>query len=75
LITHATRTALRVDDEIYTFLPMSTSADVRTSVATLKAMGASAVKVWYLAPSAAQQSELDARLSEVGAARERRGST
>jgi imidazolonepropionase-like amidohydrolase len=68
LLTHAPRTALRVDDEIYTFLPMATSADVRASVATLKAMGASAVKVWYLAPSAALQSELDARLAEVGAA-------
>lgn len=68
LLTHAPRGALRVDDEIYTFLPMATSADVRTSVATLKAMGASAVKVWYLAPSAALQSDLDARLSEVGAA-------
>ena len=68
LLTHAPRTALRVDDEIYTFLPMATSADVRSSVATLKGMGASAVKVWYLAPSPAQQGELDARLLEVGAA-------
>ncbi|MFL5620657.1 MAG: amidohydrolase family protein [Gemmatimonadaceae bacterium] len=68
LLTHATHAALRVDDEIYTFLPMATSADVRASVATLQAMGASAVKVWYLAPAAAQQSDLDARLSEVGAA-------
>jgi imidazolonepropionase-like amidohydrolase len=68
LLTHAPRAALRVDDEIYTFLPMATSADVRTSVAALEAMGASAVKVWYLAPSPAQQSELDARLAEVGAA-------
>jgi imidazolonepropionase-like amidohydrolase len=31
-------------------------------------MGASAVKVWYLAPSPERQVELDARLSEVGAA-------
>jgi imidazolonepropionase-like amidohydrolase len=68
LLTHAPLTALRVDDEIYTFLPMATSADVRTSVARLAAMGASAVKVWYLAPSAAQQVDLEARLSEVGAA-------
>ena len=68
LLTHAPRAALRVDDEIYTFLPMATSAEVRNSVATLQAMGASAVKVWYLAPSAAQQSDLEARLSEVGAA-------
>jgi imidazolonepropionase-like amidohydrolase len=68
LLTHAPRTALRVDDEVYTFLPMTTSAEVRTSVATLKTMGASAVKVWYLAPPPERQEELDARLSEVGAA-------
>jgi imidazolonepropionase-like amidohydrolase len=73
LLTHAPRAALRVDDEVYTFLPMATSADVRSSVATLKAMGASAVKVWYLAPTAAQQSELDARLSEAGAAAQAAG--
>ena len=68
LLTHAPPSALRVDDEIYTFLPMATSAEVHSSVAMLKAMGASAVKVWYLAPAAARQNELDARLSEVGAA-------
>jgi imidazolonepropionase-like amidohydrolase len=68
LITHASRSALRVDDEVYTFLPMSTSAEVRSSVATLKAMGASAVKVWYLAPSQARRDELDARMLETGAA-------
>jgi len=67
LLTHAPRTALRVDDSIYTFLPMATSAEVRASVARLKAMGASAVKVWYLPPSREQQRELDARLMEVGA--------
>jgi imidazolonepropionase-like amidohydrolase len=68
LLTHASRAALRVDDSIYTFLPMATSADVRASVATLEAMGSSAVKVWYLAPTREQQQELDARLAEVGAA-------
>ena len=68
LLTHAPRAALRVDDEIYTFLPMNTSADVRASVATLEAMGASAVKVWYLPPPPDRQKELDARLMEVGAA-------
>jgi imidazolonepropionase-like amidohydrolase len=68
LLTHAPRAALRVDDEIYTFLPMATSAEVRTSVATLKAMGASAVKVWYLPPAPARQEELDALLMEVGTA-------
>lgn len=68
LITHASRSALRVDDEVYTFLPMATPAEVQGSVAKLKAMGASAVKVWYLAPSAARRTELDARMLEVGAA-------
>jgi len=68
LITHASRTALMVDDTIYTFLPMATSAEVESSVARLKAMGSSAVKVWYLAPSAARRDELDARMMDVGAA-------
>jgi imidazolonepropionase-like amidohydrolase len=68
LITHASRSALSVDDEIYTFLPMATSAEVQSSVARLKSMGSSAVKVWYLAPSAARRDELDARMLEVGAA-------
>ncbi len=68
LITHATRTALSVDDEIYTFLPMGSSAEVQSSVAKLKAMGSSAVKVWYLAPQPARRDSLDARMMEVGAA-------
>jgi imidazolonepropionase-like amidohydrolase len=68
VLTPAPRAALRVDDEIYTDLSMATSAGVRASVAALNAMGASAVKVWYPAPAPAMQSELDARLSEVGAA-------
>jgi imidazolonepropionase-like amidohydrolase len=68
LITHAGRSALNVDDEIYTFLPMGTPADVQSSVAKLKAMGSSAVKVWYLAPPPARRDELDARMMEVGAA-------
>jgi imidazolonepropionase-like amidohydrolase len=68
LITHAGRSALDVDDEIYTFLPMATPADVQSSVAKLKTMGAQAVKVWYLAPQPARRAELDARMMEVGAA-------
>jgi imidazolonepropionase-like amidohydrolase len=68
LITHASRTALSVDDEIYTFLPMATSAEVQSSVARLKNMGSSAVKVWYLAPSPARRDELDSRMMEVGTA-------
>jgi imidazolonepropionase-like amidohydrolase len=68
LITHASRSALNVDEEVYTFLPMATSAEVQSSVARLKGMGATAVKVWYLAPSSARREELDARMLEVGAA-------
>ena len=68
LITHAGRSALNVDDDIYTFLPMGTSAEVQSSVAKLKAMGSSAVKVWYLAPQAARRDEMDARMMDVGAA-------
>jgi len=68
LITHASRSALSVDDEIYTFLPMATTGEVQSSVARLKSMGSSAVKVWYLAPSASRRDELDARMLEVGVA-------
>jgi len=39
------RSLATVADEICTFLPMATSAEVRTGVATLEAMRASAVKV------------------------------
>jgi imidazolonepropionase-like amidohydrolase len=68
LVTHASVPALNVDDEIYTFLPMSTSAEVESSVRRLVAMGGSAVKVWYLAPPPARREELDARLMETGRA-------
>ncbi|MGH7672369.1 MAG: amidohydrolase family protein, partial [Gemmatimonadales bacterium] len=68
LITHAGRSALNVDEEIYTFLPMGTSAEVQAGVAKLKAMGSQAVKVWFLAPPAARRDELDARMLEVGTA-------
>jgi imidazolonepropionase-like amidohydrolase len=68
LITHAGRSALNVDEEIYTFLPMGTPSEVKASVARLKGMGSSAVKVWYLAPPAARRDELDSRMLEVGAA-------
>jgi imidazolonepropionase-like amidohydrolase len=67
VLTPAPRAAVRVDDEIYTDLPMASSGDVRAGVATLKALGASAVTVWYPAPTPATEGELDARLSEVGA--------
>ena len=68
LITHASRPALNANDSLYTFLPMGTPAEVQSSVARLKAMGSTAVKVWYLSPPPARRDELDARMMEVGAA-------
>jgi imidazolonepropionase-like amidohydrolase len=66
LITHATRSALMANDELYTFLPMDTPQDVTSSVSKLVAMGSSAAKVWYLRPPAARRAELDARLMQIG---------
>jgi imidazolonepropionase-like amidohydrolase len=68
LITHAPRSELNLDGETYTFLPMNSAADVERSVARLAAMGAQAVKVWFLAPPAARREELDARMMAVGRA-------
>ncbi|NNM27566.1 MAG: amidohydrolase family protein [Phycisphaerales bacterium] len=66
LITHATRTALMANDELYTFLPMDTPDEVASSVAALVAMGSTAAKVWYLRPPSARRADLDARLMQVG---------
>lgn len=66
LITHATRTALMANDELYTFLPMDTPEEVTASVRKLVEMGSTAVKVWYLRPPAERRDELDARLRQVG---------
>ena len=66
LITHATRTALMADDELYTFLPMDTPEEVSESVRKLVDMGSTAAKVWYLRPPEARRDELDARLMQVG---------
>jgi imidazolonepropionase-like amidohydrolase len=68
LVTHASVPVLNVDDTIYTFLPMATAAEARASVQRLVGMGASAVKVWYLAPRPDRRDSLDARLMELGAA-------
>lgn len=68
LVTHARRPQLNLNEEFYTFLPMNSAQDVQESVAKLVAMGASAVKVWYLEPSHADREELDQRMIEVGAA-------
>jgi len=66
LITHATRTALMADDELYTFLPMDTPEEVSASLAKLIEMGSTAAKVWYLRPPDDRREELDARLMQVG---------
>lgn len=68
LVTHATRTALMANDELYTFLPMQTPEEVSSSVQALVDMGSSAVKVWYLRPSPDLREDLDARLMQVGQA-------
>lgn len=67
LITHATRTALMANEEMYTFLPMDTPGEVTASVAKLVEMGSTAAKVWYLRPPAERRQELDARLMQIGA--------
>lgn len=66
LITHATRTALMADEDLYTFLPMDTPDEVSESVQKVVDMGSTAAKVWYLRPPEARRDELDARLMQVG---------
>jgi imidazolonepropionase-like amidohydrolase len=66
LITHASVPILNVDDEIYTFLPMSTADEVDRSVAALVEMGSTAVKVWYLGVRPERREAMDARLMEIG---------
>jgi imidazolonepropionase-like amidohydrolase len=67
LVTHASP-RLYVDDEIYTFLPMSTPEEARSSVERLVMMGSSAIKVWFLAPDEERRHSLDRRLMEIGTA-------
>lgn len=50
------------------FLPMESAAQVRNDIARLKAMGAAAIKVWYLDPPTGREAELEALLMETGAA-------
>lgn len=67
LVTHAGRDILNTD-EYQTFLPMDNAEVGRESVARLVEWGATAVKVWYLAPSDARRAELDAAIMAVGEA-------
>ncbi|MEJ2538824.1 MAG: amidohydrolase family protein [Gemmatimonadota bacterium] len=67
LVTFASVPALNLDDELYTFLPMSTDQEAMASVDRLVAMGATSVKVWYLRVPADRREALDARLMRIGA--------
>ena len=48
------------------FLPMDNDKEVLANVAHLKSIGAAAVKVWFLKPTAEREKELDNRLMLVG---------
>lgn len=67
LITHAKNDALNLPEQP-TFLPMGSDEDAVAGVARVAAMGADAVKVWYLRPADADRARLDAALMAVGAA-------
>lgn len=50
------------------FLPMESTTQIRSDVARMKAMGAAAIKVWYLDPPKGREAELEALLMETGTA-------
>ena len=56
-----------------TFLPMQTDAEALASVGQVVAMGADAVKAWYLDPPPGQREALDARLMRIGEAAQAAG--
>jgi imidazolonepropionase-like amidohydrolase len=66
LVSHGGRGALQVDDEMYTFLPMDTDAEAVAGVERVAAMGATALKVWYLRVPPDRIDELDPRLVLIG---------
>jgi imidazolonepropionase-like amidohydrolase len=71
LITHAGRNEAFAQGSLAdqpTFMPMESAAQIRADVARLKALGAAAIKVWYLAPPPSEAARLDALMLEVGAA-------
>lgn len=73
LISWAGREQMQLNDEIYSFLPMSSVEESVAGVAKLKAMGAQAVKVWFLAPAASQREAMDQRMLAIGAAAKQAG--
>ena len=66
LVTFASRPQLNLDDEVYTFLPMSTYEEAMASVDRLVEMGSTAVKVWFLRAPPDRRDELDGRLMRIG---------
>lgn len=73
LISWAGREQMQLNDEIYSFLPMGSVEESEAGVAKLKAMGAQAVKVWYLAPPVNQRDAMDQRMLAIGAAAKKAG--
>ncbi len=73
LISWAGREQMQLNDEIYSFLPMSSVEESVAGVAKLKAMGAQAVKVWFLAPAAGQRKAMDQRMLAIGTAAKQAG--
>lgn len=71
LITFADVPSLQSIPGEPTFFPMGTDEEALASVAQLKSLGSSAVKVWFLDPPPDRRAELVARLNLIGrAARE-----
>jgi imidazolonepropionase-like amidohydrolase len=66
LVTFASRPQLNLNDEVYTFLPMSTDEEAMASVDRLVAMGSTAVKVWFLRTPPERREALERRLSLIG---------
>jgi imidazolonepropionase-like amidohydrolase len=66
LVTFASRPQLNLNDEVYTFLPMSTDEEAAASVDRLVAMGSTAVKVWFLRTPPDRRAALENRLMQIG---------
>lgn len=73
LISWAGREQLQLDDDIYSFLPMGSVEESIAGVEKLKAKGAQAVKVWFLAPPEEQRAAMDQRMLAIGKAAKEAG--
>ncbi len=66
LVTFASRPQLNLNDQVYTFLPMSTDEEAYASVDRIVDMGSTAVKVWFLRPPPDRRAALETRLMQIG---------